>query len=114
MTIDPRLTAPRVTPPAATRATPAEAPLSAVGRAYGLSPATQAPRAAPARPAQIDRLVAGVVPGKATFGSAQAPDQAARTPSSSQTGSLAFYRRPTDKNEVATVLSLGRGLDVTG
>jgi hypothetical protein len=58
--------------------------------------------------ARIDKarsLVAAVVPGRVDF-SADEPVQT--------TGSLPMYRHPADKNAAATLVQVGRGVDVTG
>lgn len=58
------------------------------------------------RDGNIQKLVAGVVPGGVTFdasGAAQ-PTGAA----------LPFYRHPADKNAAATAVSIGRSLDIQG
>jgi len=119
MTIDPRSNPVRAQPQA-----------SALGRVYGISQSVNAasvvgrvgpkpevePAAQPVSRAQrsvsaqsvrsleLDKIVAGIVPGSVGFEGGQ-PEPEAR---------LAFYKRPTDRNEVATVLSLGKRLDVTG
>lgn len=54
----------------------------------------------------LQRVVAGVVPGGVSFGldgSAQPSGTA-----------LPFYRHPADKNAAATAVSIGRSLDVQG
>jgi hypothetical protein len=76
--------------------------------------ATQA--AAAARP-KTDSLVGALVPGKVDFsGSEPRPSvsaPAAGSPAASR-AAMPFYSRPTDRVEVATVLTLGRTLDVKG
>ncbi len=56
--------------------------------------------------AGLDRLVAAIVPGKVDF-SGSSPAPAPGDP-------LPFYRHPGDRNEAATFLRLGAGLDVQG
>ncbi|HZW07137.1 MAG TPA: hypothetical protein VFF65_08430 [Phycisphaerales bacterium] len=59
----------------------------------------------------VNALVAAVVPGKVDFSGETA------RPSSGQLGAggtYQMYRRPTDRMEAATVVSLGRGLDIQG
>jgi hypothetical protein len=55
-------------------------------------------------PATVSRLVGAVVPGRVSF--------AGEVPV--QTGSIALYRHPADRNAAATGVQAGRVLDVTG
>jgi hypothetical protein len=55
---------------------------------------------------KLGELVGAVVPGGVDF-SGQQPVVGAGAP-------MAFYSRPSERNEVATVLSLGKRLDVVG
>ena len=56
--------------------------------------------------ANVQRLVAGVVPGGISFDAAGG---------ARPTGTaLPFYRHPADKNAAATAVSVGRSLDVQG
>lgn len=91
-----------------------------VNRAYGVAGAGAAqpsgvvarigraeePGAASSREATgLERLVAGVVPGRVDFsGAAPAP----------KADALPFYRRPGDRNEAATAWQAGQTLDVSG
>lgn len=59
----------------------------------------------------LNTLVAAVVPGKVDF-SGETPAQNRSTLGAG--GTYQMYRRPTDKMEAATVVSVGRGLDVQG
>jgi hypothetical protein len=59
----------------------------------------------------VNALVAAVVPGKVDF-SGESPTQSKNQLGAG--GTYQMYRRPTDKMEAATVVSLGRGLDVQG
>jgi hypothetical protein len=52
----------------------------------------------------VSRLVGAVVPGRVSF--------AGEVPV--QTGSIALYRHPADRNAAATGVQAGRVLDVTG
>ena len=100
-----------------------------LARAYGAGAPAQARPAAVVQPLrQADRadvtarvgpaasktasLVAGVVPGKAEFGPAQ--PAAARPASAGVPAALPFYRAPSDRNEAATAIMIGRSLDVNG
>lgn len=59
----------------------------------------------------VNALVAAVVPGKVDFsGETATPTQSGLGAG----GTYQMYRRPTDRMEAATVVSLGRGLDVQG
>lgn len=77
------------------------AKVAPVGTGASVDPAARAQSAA-----KTSQLVGAVVPGKVDFSGEQ--------PKPSQGAPMAFYGRPTDRNEVATVLSLGKRLDVTG
>lgn len=100
-----------------------------IARAYGVkgpSPAVvgKVTAAVPAtRPAPVDesasaargagpaKLVAAVVPGKVDFsGDVPQPGGQALGPG----GTYQMYRRPTDRVEAATAVSLGRSLDIRG
>ncbi|MCU0688332.1 MAG: hypothetical protein MUE97_01115 [Phycisphaerales bacterium] len=76
--------------------------------------ATQA--AAAARP-KTNALVGALVPGKVDFSGAE-PRPSIAAPSAGNPAAaraaMPFYSRPTDRVEVATVLTLGRSLDVKG
>jgi hypothetical protein len=76
--------------------------------------ATQA--AAAARP-KTSSLVGALVPGKVDFSGAE-PRPSVSAPSSGNPAAartaMPFYSRPSDRVEVATVLTLGRSLDVKG
>lgn len=68
--------------------------------------AIEAATAARAQPSgKLDHLVAAVVPGKVDFSGDTARPTGPVLP---------FYSRPTDRNETATVLSLGKRLDISG
>lgn len=94
------------------------APARAAGQAAVVAKVGPTQPAAPVDKAEVkgrapavNALVAGVVPGKVDFSGETAK------PSGSQLGAggtYQMYRRPTDKMEAATVVSLGRGLDVQG
>lgn len=59
----------------------------------------------------LNTLVAAVVPGKVDFSG----DTAVQSRNALGVGgTYQMYRRPTDKMEAATVVSVGRGLDVQG
>lgn len=73
--------------------------------------------------AKLGELVAAVVPGRAQFGVATTNSSAAAAQGvpTSPGGSTAlgadrlpFYRRPSDQNEVAVAIRLGRSVDVSG
>jgi len=94
------------------------------GGAAAVRPTSQTPvvaRVGPAAPADkveakgrspaVSALVAGVVPGKVDFSGETA---SASNPALGAGGTYQMYRRPTDKMEAATVVSLGRALDVQG
>jgi len=86
--------------PASVRPVAPAAPAPPVGR---IAPASDSPPR-PERPDGLDRLVAAVVPGRVNFdGPAAAPGPGEPLP---------FYRHPGDRNEAATAIRLGRGLDV--
>ncbi|MBL0871672.1 MAG: hypothetical protein IBJ18_13965 [Phycisphaerales bacterium] len=78
--------------------------------------AVQQPRVTAEALKKIDRLVAAEVPGKAV------PDQVSVGASRAdevgtnrqQAAAYQLYRRPTEKNEVQTVLLVGRLLDTNG
>jgi hypothetical protein len=71
------------------------------------TPAPAAPAPSVKTPSKAQNLVGAVVPGKVDF-STDTPRPAAPG------ASMPFYRRPTDRMEAATALSVGRTLDVTG
>jgi hypothetical protein len=79
-----------------------------IARAYQMAarPAAAVPAAAPdpARSTGIDRLVAGMVPGRINF-AGEVPAQVG--------GALAMYRHPADRNTAATAVQAGRLLDTT-
>ncbi|MCE2923842.1 MAG: hypothetical protein LW822_00010 [Phycisphaeraceae bacterium] len=92
-----------------------------LARAYGVKSAGVVARVAPEQPVaplaevkqqvaagsgKLGELVGAVVPGGVDF-SGQRPVVGAGAP-------MAFYSRPSERNEVATVLSLGKRLDVVG
>ncbi|MDX2115115.1 MAG: hypothetical protein SFZ24_05765 [Planctomycetota bacterium] len=89
-----------------------------IARAYGVaapssarppSAASPAPAQAPAAtgrtPSNVQRLVAGVVPGRIDFSTPE-PSHAAPT--------LQLYRHPADRNAAATAVNAGRIVDVRG
>lgn len=96
----------------------AAAPARAAGVANVVAKVGPVQKAAPVDKAEVkgrapavNTLVAAVVPGKVDF--------SGETPSQSQSqlgagGTYQMYRRPSDKMEAATVVSLGRALDVQG
>ena len=78
--------------------------------------AVQQPRVTAAALQKIERLVAAEVPGRAV------PDQVSLGASRAdevgtnrrEAAGFQLYRRPTEKNEVQTVLLVGRMLDTNG
>lgn len=76
------------------------APAAPIGR---IAPTADGPPR-PDRPEGLDRLVAAVVPGRVNF------DGPVASPAPGEP--LPFYRHPGDRNEAATAIRLGRGLDV--
>lgn len=62
------------------------------------------PPAVPLPSLGLNRLIAGIVPGRIDFGG----DQPAQVQ-----GSLAMYRHPADRNTAATAVHAGRLLDTT-
>ncbi len=62
--------------------------------------------AGPLRDSNLQKLVAGVVPGGVSF---DASGEARPTGAA-----LPFYRHPADKNAAATAVSVGRSLDIQG
>ncbi len=118
--------APAPAAPAATGATVNSAPAAARAVAGAIKPAVVAggggvgavpqPRVTAEALKKIDRLVAAEVPGKAV------PDQVSVGASRAdevgtnrqQAAAYQLYRRPTEKNEVQTVLLVGRLLDTNG
>jgi hypothetical protein len=85
---------------------------SVVGRVGPAKPAAPVDKAeVKGRAPAMNALVAAVVPGKVDFsGETAAPSKSALGAG----GTYQMYRRPTDKMEAATVVSVGRGLDVQG
>jgi hypothetical protein len=96
-----------------------------VARAYGITPAQAmrgnrpvqpvdpvtrndgAPGTAPKTPTNIDRLIAGVVPGSIDF-----TDETPRPATRSE--AIPLYRHPADLNAAATSVNAGRTIDVCG
>ncbi len=71
-----------------------------------VSPVSRDNGAGVLRDENLQRLVAGMVPGGVSFDS---------NGGAQPTGaSLPFYRHPADKNAAATAVSVGRSLDVRG
>jgi hypothetical protein len=58
------------------------------------------------RDSNLQRIVAGVVPGGVSFDASGAGQPTG--------GALPLYRHPADKNAAATAVSVGRSLDVRG
>jgi hypothetical protein len=90
-----------------------------VARAYGVSPTIGVARSEPARPAEsvarepqapdrrnLDRLVAGVVPGGVDFEDGESHRV--------RDGVISMYTRAGARNEAATGVAAGRVLDVSG
>ncbi len=104
--------------------------VAAPNRADGVADIASIGRVAPsdrsdisAGSAKLGELVAAVVPGRAEFGAVatNSPVSAAKSAPTSPGGSTAlgadrlpFYRRPSDQNEVAVAIRLGRSVDVSG
>ena len=106
------------------RITPATNPFH-LSRAYGVAPSSAlraaspvepvnpvtrnegAPTTARKLPTNIDRLVAGVVPGSIDF-----TDETARPATRSE--AIPLYRHPADLNAAATSVNAGRTIDVSG
>ncbi|HYD01103.1 MAG TPA: hypothetical protein VEB22_07740 [Phycisphaerales bacterium] len=59
----------------------------------------------------MNALIAAVVPGKVDFSGEAAKPSSGHLGAG---GTYQMYRRPTDRMEAATVVSLGRGLDIQG
>ncbi|MBL0928020.1 MAG: hypothetical protein IBJ11_10280 [Phycisphaerales bacterium] len=99
---------------------PATSPMTLrLASAYGVRPAAPASPQAPVEPvaridrrepgpapADVQRLVGAVVPGRVEFTDAG--------PRPSDSSAIAMYRRPADRNAAATAVSAGRMLDIRG
>ncbi len=95
--------------PAGVPAPRAAAPARRVDTLVGEASGEIAARIAPASSAKTDALVAAKVPGRIDFGAS-----AAAAANRAQGQPLPFYRAPSDRNEAATAILIGRGLDITG
>ena len=71
-----------------------------------VAPVTRDAGAGALRDKNLQRIVAGVVPGGVSFDA-----NGAGQPTG---GTLPLYRHPADKNAAATAVSVGRSLDVRG
>lgn len=64
----------------------------------------------PASSSKTEALVAAKVPGRVDFASTGSAGERA----ASAGAPMPFYRAPSDRNEAATAIMIGRGLDITG